>query len=76
MNPEHILAASDTLGQLSNNLANMPEKQEADSIALQIESVRLFLVELSKYLIDGDDLHDAMLKAAKGELVITKATQQ
>lgn len=71
MNPEQILAASDTLGQLSNNLANMPEEQkEAIAMGLSIELVRLFLAELATYLTNGDDPYDALLKAAKGEMKI------
>lgn len=71
MNTEQLLAAYDTLGQLSTNLSNMPEEQkEAICMGLQIETVRLFLVELAKCLTDGCDPYDAMLKAVKGEMEV------
>lgn len=69
LDDEKLLAANDTLGQVAECLGNNKESETA-AMALQVEMVRLFLVELAAYLINGDDLNDALLKAAKGEMKV------
>ena len=69
MDAEKLLAAHDTLGQVTECLGNNKEP-ETVAMALQVEMVRLFLAEFAAYLINGVDLNDALLKAAKGEMKV------
>lgn len=74
MQVDKLIDAAEILGELSDNFQRMPEEQRNSLCAsLQIEIVRLFLLELAKHIADGMDPYDAMIKTAIGDTPIPAA---